>query len=146
MSGSDRAPNRRPMQAGLSSLAAAAAPRSNSERERLSGLLGRRGPGESAGDRMIPQGSEQFPGDEGLERDDAIALDPRPFRMRAGQHDQAGAGIGDAEDFRLLAPHHIRLTGLIDIGEARRERDPPAVGLDLSEMRRTSRGPAGHLT
>ena len=106
-------------QAGLSFAARRRSAAANAERERLSRALGGRGPGEGAGDRMVPQRREQFAGDEGLERDDAIALDPRPFRMRAGQHDQAGAGIGDAEDFRFLAPHHIRLCGFIDIGQAR---------------------------
>ena len=56
--------------------------------------------------------------------------------MRAWQHDQPSARIGDAKDFRFLAAHHIRLTGFIDIGEACREHDAPAVGLDLRQMRR----------
>ena len=134
MSGSVRAPNMSPSKPDFP-LSAAAAPRSNSEREGLSGRLRRRGASESAEDGVIAQGGEQFPGDEGLERDDALALDPRPFRMRAGQHNEARAGIGDAKDFRLLAPHHIRQSGVIDIGQPRRERDAPAVGLDFSEMR-----------
>ena len=85
---------------------------------------------------MVPQRRKQFAGDEGLERDDAIAVDLRPFRMRARQNDQAGAGIGDAKDFRFLAPHHIRLRGFIDIGQACRQMNAPAVGLDLRELRR----------
>ena len=136
MSGSERAPNRRPSRPDFPSQVAAAAPRRTPSANASPGALGGRGPGEGAGDRMIPQRREQFAGDEGPERDDAVAVDLRPFRMRAGQHDQAGAGIGDAEDFRLLAPHHIRLTGLIDIGQARRQHDAPAVGLDLRQMRR----------
>ena len=131
MSGSARAPNRRPSRPDLPWHAAAAAPRRPRARTPCPGLFGGRGPGEGAGDRMVPQRREQFAGDEGPERDDPIALDPRPFRMRAGQHDEARAGIGDAEDFRLLAPDHVRLPGLIDIGQARREHDAPAVGLDL---------------
>ena len=123
--------------------AAAAAPRSNSEREGLSWRLGRRGASESAEDGVIAQGGEQFPGDEGLERDDALALDPRPFRMRSRQHDEARAGIGDSEDFRLLAPHHIRQSGVVDIRQSRSERDAPAVGLDLGKMRSDVARPGG---
>ena len=92
---------------------------------------------------MIAQGGEQFPGDEGLERDDALALDPRPFRMRARQHDEARPGIGDAEDFRFLAPHHIRQSGVVDVSEPRSERDPSAVGLDLGKMRSDVARPGG---
>ena len=92
---------------------------------------------------MIAQGGEQFAGDEGLERDDALALDPRPFRMRARQHDEARAGIGDAKDFRLLAPHHIRQSGVVHVREPRSERDAPAVGLDLRQMRSDVARPGG---
>ena len=61
--------------------------------------------------------------------------------MRARQNDQAGAGIGDAKDFRFLAPHHIRLRGFIDIGQACRQLNTPTVGLDLRELRRDLAGP-----
>src|ERR1700734_1277468 len=53
----------------------------NSKCEGLSWTLGGRGLGEGAGDCMVTNACEQFAGDEGLECDDPIGLDPRPFRM-----------------------------------------------------------------
>ena len=50
------------------------------------------------------------PGHEGLEALDAAPFNDRPFRMRAGQDDQAPAGIRDAQDLHLLAAHHVGLT------------------------------------
>ncbi len=135
MSGSDRAPNRRPSKPDFSLASPRRGAAANAERERFSRTLGGRGPGEGAGDRVVPQRRKQFAGDEGLEGDDAIAVDLRPFRMRAWQHDQSGAGIGDAEDFRFLAPHYIRLRGFIDIGQAGRQMNAPAGRLDLRELR-----------
>ena len=140
MSGSDRAPNMSPSKPDLPSQAPAAAPRRTPSANASPGLRGGRGPGEGPGNRMVPQRREQFAGDEGLERNDAVAVDLRPFRMRAGQHDQAGARVGDAEDFGFLAPHHIRLRGFIDIGQAGRQMNAPAVGLDRRQVRRDLTG------
>ena len=107
----------------------------DAERERRSGLFRRRGPGEGAGDRVVAQRGEQLAGDEGPERDNALAFDPRPFRMRARQHDEPRSGVCDAEDFRLLPPHHIRAR-IIRVGQARREDDAPSVGLDRGQTLR----------
>ena len=49
------------------------------ERERRSGLFRRRGPGEGAGDRVVAQRGEQLAGDEGPERDNALAFELLPI-------------------------------------------------------------------
>ena len=112
----------------------AAAPRLTPSANASPGAFGRRGLGEGAGDRVVAQRLEQFAGHEGLERRDAAALDLGPFRMRSGQHDepraQVNAQVGDAEDLRLLAPHHVGQPGLVLSRQAGREKNAPAIGLD----------------
>ena len=65
------------------------------------------------------------------------------FECEPGSTMRRASGIGDSEDFRLLAPHHIRQPGVIDIRKARSERDAPAVGLDLDKKRSDVARPGG---
>ncbi len=50
--------------------------------------------------------------------------------MGAGQHDEPRAQVGDAEDLRLLPPHHVGQPRLVLGRQAGREKDAPAIGLD----------------
>ena len=119
----------------LSSQVAAAAPRRTPSAKASPGLLAGAALAKAPATVWSRNAANNSPVTKVLKRDDAIAVDLRPFRMRARQHDQAGAGIGDAEDFRFLAPHHIGLSGFIDVGQAGRKVNAPAIGFDLRQMR-----------
>ena len=79
---------------------------------------------------MIAQRREQFAGHEGLEALNAAVLDDRPFGVRAGQNDEARAGLGEAEDLDLLAAHYVGLAVLVLIRQAGDDQDAPPLRLD----------------